>query len=184
LKQNAELNCAYVFSVSSSINEVLADLRDALEGNGFTKAEAERIILPVPQRLPLSVQPKTVRLDPATEIDKVLAQARATELDGRVQFDEDKSEITVLVTLTGEEEEKLKSCARTSEAQEKIAETVQLVRAIEAAFGDGKARAASPFELRMEFFVPLLSVREEEALLPFDSTFLLEHQWRLSEKDA
>jgi hypothetical protein len=33
-------------SVSDSITEVLAELRDALESNGFTAAEAERICLP------------------------------------------------------------------------------------------------------------------------------------------
>lgn len=184
LKKHPALNCAYVFSVSSSINEVLAELRDALRSNGFTRAEAERILVPVPQRLPLTVQPKTVQLDTTTEIDSVLAQAHAAELTGRVQFDAAKGEITVLVTLTAEEEEKLKSCARTEEAREKIAETVSLVREIEAAFGNAGSRDASPFELNAEFFVPMLSVREAQTVLPFDSTFLLEHQWRISEKDA
>jgi len=183
-KQHSELDCAYVFSVSNSINEVLAELRDALKGNGFTRAEAERILLPVPQRLPLTVQPRTVRLDTTTEIDCVLAQAYAAALTGKVQFDGEKCEITVLVTLTADEEETLKSCAKTEEAREKIAETASLVREAEAAFGDSGLREASPFELSLEFFVPLLSVREEQAVLPFDGTFLLEHQWRLSEKDA
>lgn len=183
-KQHPELDCAYVFSVSSSINEVLAELRDALRGNGFTRAEAERILLPVPQRLPLTVQPKTIKLDTRTEIDSVLAQTHAAELTGRVQFDAEKGEITVLVTLTPGEEEKLKSCAITEEAREKIAETVAMVREFEAAFGATGSREASPFELSMEFFVPMLSVREDQTVLPFDSTFLLEHQWKLSEKDA
>ncbi|MFN2531089.1 MAG: DEAD/DEAH box helicase [Pyrinomonadaceae bacterium] len=182
-KKNERLNCAYVFSVSDSINEVLAELRDALQGNGFTKAEAQRIILPVPQRLPLSVQPQTVELDPATELDAVLAEAQAIDLTGKVAFSA-RGALTILVPLTTEEEEKVKRWARTPQAQEKIVETVELVRQIEAAFGDGQPRTASPFELSMEFFVPLLSVREDQTLLPFDSTILLEHQWRLSEKDA
>lgn len=183
-KRDPRLDCAYIFSVSDSINEVLAELRDALQGNGFTKAEAQRIILPVPQRLPLSVQPQTVQLDTATEIDSVLAQAQAIELTGKVQFDGGQGALTILVPLTNEEEEKVKTWARTPEAQERIADTIKLVREIEAAFGDGKPRTASPFELSMEFFVPLLSVRENQDVLPFDSTVLLEHEWKLSEKDA
>jgi type III restriction enzyme len=182
-KQDSRLNCAYVFSVSDSINEVLAELRDALQGNGFTKAEAQRIIFAVPQRLALSVQPQTIQLDTTTEIDGVLAQAQAIELTGKVQFD-DQGALTILVPLTSEEGERVKRWGRTPEVQEKIAQTIELVRQIDAAFGDGKPRTASPFELRMEFFVPLLSVRENQVVLPFDSTVLLEHVWKLSEKDA
>jgi DNA or RNA helicases of superfamily II len=182
-KQDSRLNCAYVFSVSDSINEVLAELRDALQGNGFTKAEAQRIIFAVPQRLPLSVQPQTIQLDTTTEIDGVLAQSQAIELTGKVQFDDDGA-LTILVPLTSEEGERVKRWGRTHAVQERIAETIELVRQIDAAFGDGKPRTASPFELRMEFFVPLLSVRENQVVLPFDSTVLLEHEWKLSDKDA
>ena len=56
-KQHPDLNCSYAFSVSPSISKVLAELREALETNGFTRAEAERIIIPVPQgSLPLGAQ--------------------------------------------------------------------------------------------------------------------------------
>ena len=48
VKQHFDLNCAYAFSVSDSITEVLTVLPEALESNGFTKAEAERVILLVP----------------------------------------------------------------------------------------------------------------------------------------
>ena len=51
-KRHPDFNCAYAFSVSDSITEVLAELREALEHNGFTAAEAERIIIPVPQPTP------------------------------------------------------------------------------------------------------------------------------------
>src|SRR5450759_4045593 len=65
-KRHPDLNCAYAFSVSESLPAVLNELREALESNGFTSAEAERIIIPVPQGvLPLGVQPKTVKFTPA-----------------------------------------------------------------------------------------------------------------------
>ena len=75
-KQHPDLNCAYAFSVSASITEVLAELREALENNGFTAAEAERIILPVPQGiLPLSpdFQPILIPKERAEEF-KILAE--------------------------------------------------------------------------------------------------------------
>ena len=53
-KQNPDLNCAFALSVSHSMPEVLNELREALESNGFTTAEAERIIIPASQgALPL-----------------------------------------------------------------------------------------------------------------------------------
>ncbi len=36
----------------------------------------------------------------------------------------------------------------------------------------------------MDFVVPLLSIRDNGKLFEFESTFLLEHEWKLSEKDA
>ena len=68
-KQHPDLNCAYVFSVSASLPPVLKELREALEGNGFTKAEAERIIIPVSGPLPLGAQPQTLCFEPGQDID-------------------------------------------------------------------------------------------------------------------
>jgi len=55
-KRHPDLNCAYAFSVSESLPEVLNELRDALVSNGFTAAEAGRILIPVPATLPLGLQ--------------------------------------------------------------------------------------------------------------------------------
>jgi len=63
-KQHPDLNCSYAFSVSDSISEVLAELRDALESNGFTRAEAERIIIPVPQGVLAAWRSAQDRADP------------------------------------------------------------------------------------------------------------------------
>jgi type III restriction enzyme len=49
-KQHPDLNCAYAFSVSDSLTAVLAELREALEHNGFTAAEAERIASSISRR--------------------------------------------------------------------------------------------------------------------------------------
>lgn len=87
-KHHPDLNCAYAFSVSQSISEVLNEFKEALEHNGFTAAEAERIIIPVPQgALPFGVQPKTTHFEPAKEIDLEIAAIQAPSLVGKVNID-------------------------------------------------------------------------------------------------
>lgn len=184
-KRHPDLNCAYAFSVSASITDVLAELREALEHNGFTPAEAERIIIPLPQgALPLGVHPRTMRVTPA-EIDTVVAQVQVAALAGKVRIDAGTGDITVLVPLDEHETETLTGCVKTPEAKAKIREVVALVRETEKAFGgSGATRTPSPYEQQLDFLVPLLCVRENGRLFEFESTFLLEHPWKLSEKDA
>ena len=184
-KQHPDLNCAYAFSVSAKIEEVLAELRDALVNNGFTKAEAERIIIPLSQGIfPLSRQPQIVKLGQA-EIDETVAEVQVKALGGKVSYDPSKGEITVIVPLDKNETEKLKACAKTPEAKAKLTEAVALVEAAERAFGDtGATRQPSPYEQQLEFTLPLLCVRDGDQYFEFESTFLLEHPWKLSAKDA
>lgn len=185
LKDVPELACAYAFSVSDSLAEVLSELRQALESNGFTAAEAERIIIPVMQgTLPLGAQPQTVQFTPE-ELDVPLAKAQVAELAGKVGLDTATGEITVFVPLDQEETEKLASWVRSPEAKAKVAATVAMVREMDKAFGgSGTTRLPSPCERRLDFRVTLLCVKENGRLFEFESTFLLEHPWKLSEKDA
>lgn len=185
-KKHPDLNCAYAFSVSQSIHEVLAELKDALEHNGFTPEEAARIIIPVPQGvLPLGVRPKTVELDPVTEIDVVSAGAQIAEFAGKAKIDTQTGAITVFVPLKEEEIQKLSSCAKTDSARQRIAAAVEAVKEAELAFGgEGIARIPSAYEQQMDFVVPILCVDEDGEFFEFESTFLLEHPWRLGSKDA
>ncbi len=81
--------------------------------------------------------------------------------------------------------EKLKSCVKTPEAKTQVEEAVALVREAEKAFGgSGATRVPSPYERQLDFLVPLLCVLENGMLYEFESTFLIEHPWKLSEKDA
>ncbi|MEW6487165.1 MAG: DEAD/DEAH box helicase family protein [Thermodesulfobacteriota bacterium] len=184
-KRHPDLNCSYAFSPSDSLPAVLAELRDALESNGFTAAEAERIIIPVQQGvLPLGVQPKTVRLA-AGELDGAKARAEAARMGGKVRVDVDRGEITVVVPLDEDETERLASVVTTPEARAKVREAVAGVIAAERAFGGtGDTRVPSPYELGLDFRVPRLCVRESGKLFEFESTFLIEHPWKLSTKDA
>lgn len=184
-KQHPDLNCAYAFSVSESIGEVLAELREALESNGFTAAEAERIIIPIPQGvLPLGFQPQTVKFVPGVELDVEAARAQETALSGKIKIDA-AGELTVFVPLDKKETEKLKACAKTPEAKAKVEEIVDIVRAAEVAFGGtGHTRQPSYYEQALDFQVPVLCVSEDGNLFEFESTFLLEQPWRLGTKDA
>jgi type III restriction enzyme len=130
------------------------------------------------------VPPKTVQVSPA-EIDADVAKVQVAALAGKARVDAAKGEITVVVPLDKEETERLTSCVKTPEAKAKVEEAVALVREAEKAFGgSGKTRAPSPYERQIDFIVPLLCVRENGLLLEFESTFLLEHPWKLSAKDA
>ena len=126
---------------------MLAELREALEHNGFTAAEAERIIIPVPQgTLPLGVQPQTLKLMPS-EIDAAVAQVQVDALAGKVRIDAATGEITIVVPLDHDDTEKLKSCVKTPEAKVQVEEAVALVREAEKAFG-GQWNNTRPLALR------------------------------------
>ena len=185
-KEHPDLNCAYAFSLSVSIHEVLAELKEALEQNGFTAAEAERIIIPVSAgTLPLGVQPRMVTFEPGREIDLGMAAAKAADLSGKVRFDAAMGAITVFVPLAAGETETLSESLRTPEAKLRLREAVEAVRAAEMAFGgSGETRAASPYEQQQDFLVPKLAIREGGDLFELESTCLIDRPWRLSELDA
>jgi type III restriction enzyme len=185
-KQHPDLDCAFAFSVSDSLPAVLNELREALENNGFTSAEADRIIIPVPQgTFPLGLQPKTIQFKPGEEIDTYVALKQVEALAGKVTIDAAKGSITVLVPLDKDETEKLKGCVKTPEAKAKVVEIVEMVRAAEMAFGGtGQTRVPTPYEQQLDFLVPLLCVPENGMMFEFESTFLLEQPWQLSAKDA
>ncbi len=184
-KRDPDLNCAYALSVSGSLPDVLNDYREALESNGFTKAEAERIIISASQGvLPLGAQPQTLVLQPE-EIDADVAAVQEAALCGKVQICQKTGRLTVLVPLDEGETEKVASCARTPGARERIAAFVKDVALTEKAFGGtGEPRALSPYQMQLDFSVPLLCIREGGLLHEFERTHLLEHPWRLGSKDA
>ncbi|MCU0782101.1 MAG: DEAD/DEAH box helicase family protein [Akkermansiaceae bacterium] len=189
-KRHPDLNCSYAFSVSqdTDIHEVLAELREALESNGFTAAEAERIVLPATgggAQLSLGVQPRTLSLAPGRELDTTAATAQVEFLGGKVALDPATGTLTICAPLEKSEEDALAGCALSLEARAAIKEAANAVREAAQAFGASSApETPSPYQLRQPFAVPLLCVEEHGELFPFESTFLLEHPWRLGEKDA
>ncbi|MDE3119059.1 MAG: hypothetical protein KGL03_08595, partial [Nitrospirota bacterium] len=134
--------------------------------------------------LPLGVQPKTVTFEPA-EIDATVAQVHEAALGGKVRIDAAGGSITIVVPLDRDDMEKVKSCVTTPEAKAKVEAAAESVRQAEQAFGGtGAPRIPSPYERQLDFLAPLLCFNENGTLYEFESTFLLEHPWRLSEKEA
>lgn len=134
--------------------------------------------------LPIGSHPKSIQVEPH-DIDKHVAAVQVPALGGKVSIDETSGEITVIVPLDNEESEKLASCVKSPAAKAKVLEVIKLVIEAEKAFGgSGQTRPPSPYERQLDFFVPLLCIRDNGELFEFDSTFLIEHQWKLSEKDA
>ena len=114
-----------------------------------------------------------------------MALVQVVALAGKARIDAVEGEITIVVPLDQDETEKLKSCVKTSEAKTQVEETVALVRESEKAFGgSGKTREPSPYERQMDFSCRCFVYLKTGALYEFESTFLLEHPWKLSDKDA
>lgn len=184
-KQHPDLNCAYALSVSDSLPEVLNELRSALESNGFTKTEADRIILPMPQgSLLLGAQPQTVYLRP-DEIDASVAHAQMLALGGKVDIQLETGAVTIFVPLDKEESERVERVAKTLDGRASIVGLVKQVREMDEALGgDGKPRPLSPYQMQLDFRVPLLCLSEDGVLREFERTHLIERRWRLGQKDA
>ncbi len=114
-----------------------------------------------------------------------MARIQAAALIGKVRIDPARGEITVYVPLDPDETERLTNCVYSPEAKAKVTELVNQVREAEQAFGgSGQPRKPSPYERGLDFIVPRLCVRESGRLFEFESTFLIEHRWKLSDKDA
>jgi type III restriction enzyme len=184
-KRHPDLNCAYAYSVSASMPEVLNELRGALESNGFTPAEAERVIIPESRStLPLGVRPVTVQLDPGA-VDAQAAGLQAPALLGKATVNPESNRITIFAPLNKEDTARLTSCLVSAGAKAQVEAAIVSVHEMAAVFaGVGAAHQPSPFEQGVSFVVPLLCVQESATLLDFDSTLLIDHAWRLSEKDA
>jgi type III restriction enzyme len=185
-KRQPHLNCAYMFALTEGnhLEAVLTELRDALVSNGFTTKEAEQIIIPVSSPLlPFGIQTKKVVV--GTEaLDGAVAKGYEADLQGKAKVDAVKGEVFVYVGLEPADEEKLMACIKTEAGRAAVATAAENVRQIEKAFGSGKSRVATPYEQQLEFSIPLLCVLEDGQLFEFEKTHLIEHPWKLSEKDA
>ena len=182
-KQNPDLNCAYAFSLSTTLGEVLAELREALEANGFTKAEAERIIIPAGTPLPLWTPQHQMTLT-ASDFAKVATVVREQNLGNNIEMDFEASGITIVSPLATEQAEELLYCIDNQDTRAELSTIITAAAETETQRPEPASRTLSGFQLGHDFVVPLLCARENGELFEFESTLLLEHPWRLSAKNA
>lgn len=187
LKREGALNEAYVFSVSSTLAEVLGDLRGALEIHGFTGDEAERIILPgsgCEPTLPFMAQPLTIAVHP-DDFDTVLVATHAPALMGKVSFDLKAGTITVQAPLSESEKGWAMACVKPEAIQSQLASAARsLAESVDEWGGAIRSPDAQAVQVSVDFKVPLLAIRQGDLLEAFEATHLLERPWRLSERDA
>lgn len=175
-KITPQLNRAYAYSLSDDLRVAMKEFVEALEANGFTKAEIEEIIIPTNsggQQGGLFEQPEKINLTPATDINHdELAAFRNSPLANKVNVSPSGSEITIFTAPTEAEETQILALGNTPEAKKKIAAAIETVKAKEATFG---AVPVSPHRKGEEFRVPLLCHSDDEqGTLEFEKTFILE----------
>lgn len=176
-KKNKELNCAYAFAASPRFIEAATALKDALVENGFEKLEANDLVVHQEEpSLPFSPGPL---FDQATE--RVSQRPDFSVLDkpllAKVEYDEKTGEITVTGSISQDEKKSLQECFTSPQDREAI-ERLYLLKL------DRQVGSPAKAEVRPEFKVPLLAVRDGDQLEVFEEGHFGEVEWNLAECDA
>lgn len=176
-KQNKELNCAYAFAASPRFIEAATALKDALVENGFEKLEANDLVVHQEEPgLPFSPGPL---FDEATE--RVAQRPDLSVLDkpllAKIEYDEKTGEITVTGSISQDEKKALQECFTSPQDREAI-ERLYLLKL------DRQVGSPAKAEVRPEFKVPLLAVRDGDQLEVFEESCFKDIEWNLAECDA
>jgi type III restriction enzyme len=180
-KTKPELNKGYAFSLSMSLPDVLEELKGALENNGFTSSEADRMVISVPPpTLPLWTTPVTFAVEPRNDLDAALVTTAVAALLGKVEFDLSAGTVTVKQSLTQPETEQFTACFTTLHTKAQAEKAVA-----EVAASEQKPDTSLPDKREcVQFRVPQLCIVQGDLAFEFEKTSLLERQWKLSEKEA
>lgn len=181
-KQHPELDQGYVFSVSEDLPSVLNELTTALQSHGFSKKEAQNAVIPL-QNSSIFKQHRTVILSPR-ELDANAVAKQSPALAGKVTFDTERCTVVIHTPLDAKEAEAAASCVVTLEARAKIMEAASEVRMVAEAAGTVPTAAASPYERGIHFAIPRLGIWENQKLLEFEKSVILERRWKLGDKSA
>lgn len=176
-KQNKELNCAYAFAASPRFIEAATALKDALVENGFEKLEANDLVVQQEEPcLPLSLGPL---FDKAAE--RVSQKPDFSVLDkpllAKVEYEEETGQITVTGSISQEEKKALQDCFTSPQDREAI-ERLYLLKL------DRQVGSPAKAEVRPEFKVPLLAIRDGDQLEVFEDSHFAEIEWNLADCDA
>ena len=172
-KGREELNCAYAFVASPRFVEAANALADALIENGFEKMEARDLIIPPEEaRLPFVEGPLF-----ESHSEHVSEPPDFSLMDGpvraKVAFDQTTNTLSITGKLSEPEMKVIQGCFANPGDRAKVERIYQ--RAL--------AQTATP-QTRPLFAVPLLGIRIDGQLEPFDDSYFKEVEWRLADCDA
>ena len=175
-KSREELNCAYAFVASPRFAEAANALADALVENGFEKMEAKDLIIPPEEgRLPFVGGPlfesHTEHVSGAPDFTLLAEPLRA-----KVSFDQ----TTRTFTVTGElSESEMRAVQGSFTNPDDRAKVERIYRRLSHPALGVPATASRPL-----FAVPVLGIRIDGDLQPFDEWCFKEAEWRLADCDA
>lgn len=176
-KSCEELNCAYAFVASPRFAEAANALADALVENGFEKLEAKDLIIPPEEaRLPFIGGPlfesQSEQVSTPPDFSLMDEPVRA-----KVSFDQTTKTLSVTGMLSESEMKVIQGCFANPDDRAKVEQIFRraLAKAAEAAGGP---------QTRPLFPVPLLGIRFDGQLEPFDDSYFKEVEWRLADCDA
>ena len=172
-KGREELNCAYAFVASPRFAEAANALADALVENGFEKMEARDLIIPPEEaRLPFVEGPLF-----ESHSERVSEPPDFSLIDGplhaKVYFDQTTNTLSITGKLSELEMKVIQGCFANPNDRAKVEQIYQR------AFAQAAISQTSPL-----FAVPLLGIRIDGQLEPFDDSYFKEVEWRLADCDA
>jgi len=174
-KSREELNCAYAFVASPRFAEAANALADALIENGFEKMEAKDLIIPPEEgHLPFAAGPlfesHTEHVSEPPDFSLMAEPVRA-----KVAFDQTTNSLTVTAMLSESEMRAIQAAFTNPDDRATVERIYQRLSQPAA----GVVVAARP-----PFAVPLLGIRIDGELQPFDESCFKEAEWRLADCDA
>jgi type III restriction enzyme len=175
-KSRDELNWAYAFVASARFAEAANALADALVENGFEKMEAKDLIIPPEEgRLPFVAGPLFESLTEHVS-EPPNFSLMAEPVRAKVSFDR----TTKTLTVTGElSESEMRAIQGSFTNPDDRAKVERIYRRLSQPALGVPATASRPL-----FAVPILGIRIDGDLQPFDEWCFKEAEWRLANCDA
>jgi type III restriction enzyme len=176
-KNREELNCAYAFVASPRFAEAANALADALVENGFEKMEAKDLIVPpVETSLPFISGPlfqsHSEHVSEPPDFSLMDEPVRT-----KVSFDQGTNTLSIAGKISESEMKVIQGCFANPQDRASVEQIYHR------ALGQTGVPTAAA-QTRPPFAVPLLGIRIDGQLEPFDDSYFKEVEWRLADCDS
>jgi type III restriction enzyme len=181
-KNHDQLNMAYAFATSSNFAEVANTLTDALVQSGFARQEAKDLIISTKKEqaeLPFDRNKPFMGIATVTMLETPQIEKLSEEIRHKVTFNNSDKKLSFIGEMSEEEREEIKACLSSAEGKACID------KAFFVSIGKNSAEEKrTPSEKKMQFSVPVLSIRQGTLFEQFEETHFLDHPWELAKCDA